>query len=54
MSTTVYTSVMVILTYKADIKGHVTNGTRKKGTGKKGKESSHGSQFKFWQIYNWL
>ena len=37
MSTTVYTSVMVILTYKADIKGHVTNGTRKKGTGKKAK-----------------
>ena len=35
MSTTVYTPVMVILTYKADInKGHVTNGTRKKWTEK--------------------
>ena len=40
MSATVYTSVMVILTYKADIKGHVTNGNRKKGTGKKSTESS--------------
>ena len=54
MSTTVYTSVMVILTYKADIKGHVTNGTRKKWTGKNSTESSNGSRFKFWQIYNWL
>ena len=29
-----FTTVLVILTYKADIKGHVTNGTRKKSTGK--------------------
>ena len=53
-SRTVYTSVMVILTYKADIKGHVTNGSRKKCTGKNSTKSSNGSQFKFWQIYNWL
>ena len=54
MSTTVDTSVLVILTYKADIKGHVTNGTRKKWTGKNSTESSNGSRFKFRQIYNWL
>ena len=47
MSTTVYISVMVILTYKADIKGHVTNGTRKKGTGKKAQNlaMAHGLSF---------
>ena len=54
MSTTVHTSVLVILTYKADIKGHVTNGTREKWTGKNSTESSNGSRFKFRQIYNWL
>ena len=30
-----FTTVLVILTYKADIKGHVTNETRKKMNGEK-------------------
>ena len=44
---------MVILTYKPDITGYMTKrNEKKKRNAKNTTESSNGSRFKFWQIYN--
>ena len=42
---------MVTLTYKTDIMGHVTK--REREQNEPSTESSNGSRFKFWKIYNW-